>query len=323
MRAHRTPSTTTAVVVLAFLALLGTGTHTVARGETLGAIAARYGTTTAQLAATNGLADPNHIEAGDRLLVPSRRPAPPTRRPAGRIVTHVVVRGDTLGGLARRYGVPAAQIVDANGLTGDRIYVGQQLRLLPVGSPSMGRRPDPVDHTVEPGETLTSIAKLHRVTVRALREVNNLSDPDVIRVGTTLIVPVGDAPTTHLVCPIRGPLRHVNDWGFPRSGGRFHEGNDLFARRGTPVVAITGGHVQQMIGRIGGKQVKLVGDDGVTYYYTHLDSFGPAGRVEVGAVIGTVGTSGNAAGGPAHVHFEVHPGGGAAVNPYPRVAALC
>src|SRR3546814_10620424 len=78
----------------------------------------------------------------------------------------------------------------------------------------------------------------------------------------------------------------MNDWGFPRSGGRFHEGNDLFAPRGTPFVAVVSGTVVQTTGRIGGKQVKLAGDDGVSYYGTHLDGFGASGRVNAGDVIG-------------------------------------
>ena len=115
----------------------------------------------------------------------------------------------------------------------------------------------------------------------------------------------------------------MNDWGFPRSGGRFHEGNDLFAPRGRPAVAVVSGTVVQTIGRLGGNQVKLFGDDGVGYYYTHLDRFGAKGRVSAGTAVGYVGNTGNAAGGPTHVHFEVHPGGGAAVNPYPRIVGVC
>ena len=83
------------------------------------------------------------------------------------------------------------------------------------------------------------------------------------------------------------------------------------------------GNGTQTAGRLGGNQVKLFGDDGVAYYYTHLHSFGKKGRVVAGDVIGTVGNTGNAAGGPTHVHFEVHPGGGAAVNPYPLLAQHC
>ena len=101
----------------------------------------------------------------------------------------------------------------------------------------------------------------------------------------------------------------MNDWGFPRSGGRFHEGNDLFAPRGTP----GRGHRRrapwsQTTGRIGGNQVKLSGDDGVSYYYTHLDRFGASGRVDAGTVIGYVGSTGNAAGGAAARALRGPPG---------------
>src|SRR3546814_11206245 len=73
--------------------------------------------------------------------------------------------------------------------------------------------------------------------------------------------------------------------------------SDLFAPRGTPFVAVVSGTVVQTTGRIGGKQVKLAGDDGVSYYGTHLDGFGASGRVNAGDVIGYVGTTGHAAGG--------------------------
>src|SRR3546814_15308298 len=114
----------------------------------------------------------------------------------------------------------------------------------------------------------------------------------------------------------------MNDVGVPRPGGRCHEGNDLFAPGGTPFVAVVSGTVVQTTGRIGGKQVKLAGDDGVSYYGTHLDGFGASGRVNAGDVIGYVGPTGNAAGGTPPVHFEAHPRRPAAVHPSPRIPHL-
>ncbi len=115
----------------------------------------------------------------------------------------------------------------------------------------------------------------------------------------------------------------MNDWGFPRTGGRFHEGNDMFAPRGTPFIAPVSGTVERKVGKIGGNQVKLMGDNGIGYYGTHLGRFGKGGRVAAGDVIGYVGDSGNARGTATHLHFEIHPGGGAAVNPYPTLARIC
>jgi peptidoglycan LD-endopeptidase LytH len=126
------------------------------------------------------------------------------------------------------------------------------------------------------------------------------------------------------MCPVQGPHAFSNDWGQPRSGGRTHQGTDILAPRGTPVVASVGGSVRSHNSRLGGLSYYLVGDDGNTYYGAHLDGYvGGSGHVAQGTVIGYVGNSGNARGGPPHLHFEIHPGGGAAVNPYPTVARYC
>ncbi|MFP5254448.1 MAG: LysM peptidoglycan-binding domain-containing protein [Acidimicrobiia bacterium] len=388
MRAQRTIAATIAVVSLAFLSLIGTGHHTVRRGETLSAIAARYGTTATELAKANGIADPNRIVAGARLAIPgggSAAPTPTTGRytvargdtlgriasrhgttisalvaanaianpnlirvgqvltvptaggsnpgssggsgsatpPAGGATHHVVQRGDTLGRIAARYGIPQQQLIDANGLTGGVVYLGQRLSLLPATSAPRPPVAGTSTHTVAAGETLSTIARRHGTTVRAIADANGLRDSNLVRIGQRLRIPSSAGGPQALRCPVQGGAKVMNDWGFPRSGGRFHEGNDFFAPRGTPAVAVVSGTATQVVGRLGGNQVKLVGDDGVSYYYTHLDSFGKAGRVSAGEVIGTVGSTGNAAGGPPHVHFEVHPGGGAAVNPYPLIAPHC
>ncbi len=126
------------------------------------------------------------------------------------------------------------------------------------------------------------------------------------------------------LCPVRGAVAFSNDWGDARSGGRRHEGTDLLAAKGTPVVASVGGTVRPHNSARGGISYYLAGDDGNTYFGTHLDSLsGASGRVERGTVLGAVGNSGNASGGPNHLHFEIHPGGGAPTNPYPTVARYC
>lgn len=126
------------------------------------------------------------------------------------------------------------------------------------------------------------------------------------------------------VCPVQGPRSFTNDWGQPRSGGRRHQGTDILAPRGTPVVASVSGTVRKHNSSLGGLSYYLDGDDGTTYFGTHLNAYtGPTGRVSAGTVIGTVGNSGNASGGPTHLHFEIHPGGGGPVNPYPTLAKYC
>lgn len=122
------------------------------------------------------------------------------------------------------------------------------------------------------------------------------------------------------VFPVRGTYTYTNDWHAPRTG-HLHQGCDIFASTGTPCVAVVSGVASTGEGKNAGLYIRLAGDDGNVYYYMHLDRFGQTGRVAAGTVIGYVGDSGNAKGGPPHLHFEVHPGGGEAVNPYPILKA--
>lgn len=121
--------------------------------------------------------------------------------------------------------------------------------------------------------------------------------------------------------PVAGAHSFTNDWGAPRVVGATHKGTDIMSRYGTPLVAITGGTVQQRSQKNAGLYIALSGDDGTLYYYMHMSEFAASGRVEAGQLIGYVGDSGNAKGTP-HCHFEVHPGNGGPVNPYPLLVTL-
>ena len=128
------------------------------------------------------------------------------------------------------------------------------------------------------------------------------------------------------VFPIAGPHSYSDTFGAPRMFGtsyaHLHQGTDIFAASGTPLVAVERGVVIRMGSDVlGGTKLWLVGASGTRYYYAHLSGFAPdvvEGKVvSAGDVIGFVGNTGNAASTPAHLHFEVHPNGGPAVNPYP------
>ncbi len=126
------------------------------------------------------------------------------------------------------------------------------------------------------------------------------------------------------ICPVQGAHAFSNDYGQPRSGGRRHQGIDILAPRGTPVVAPVSGTATERNNDLGGITFWLDGGDGNSYYGAHLDSWaGNSGHVAAGTRLGTVGTTGNAAGGPPHLHFEIHPGGGAAINPFPTLSKYC
>jgi murein DD-endopeptidase MepM/ murein hydrolase activator NlpD len=142
---------------------------------------------------------------------------------------------------------------------------------------------------------------------------------------TTTVPPV---PVGGLVCPVQGPHHFRDTWGAPRSGGRTHKGVDMMADRGTALVAIEAGTIGRLSnGGLGGITVWMLGDSGTEYYYAHMDGWA-AGlaqgqRVPIGGSLGTVGSTGNAPDEWPHLHFEIHPNGGDAVNPFPTVDAIC
>jgi len=127
-------------------------------------------------------------------------------------------------------------------------------------------------------------------------------------------------------CPVAGPHVVSNDFGAPRGGGsRRHQGNDIMSPHGTPLVAVVSGRITRTgNGGLGGKSVYLFGG-GAEFYYAHLSSIsvGSGQTVQAGQRIGSNGNTGNARGGPPHLHFEIHPGGGRAIDPYPSLGQVC
>jgi murein DD-endopeptidase MepM/ murein hydrolase activator NlpD len=126
------------------------------------------------------------------------------------------------------------------------------------------------------------------------------------------------------VCPVDGPRSFLDDFGVISRNGKdhVHQGIDIFAPYGTPVRAPFAGTAVAATNALGGYAVRVYGPGGFVYQ-AHLSGFGGLGPVRAGEVVGYGGTTGNARGGPPHDHFEWHPGGGLAVNPYPYLLQAC
>jgi murein DD-endopeptidase MepM/ murein hydrolase activator NlpD len=257
--------------------------------------------------------------------------------------TYTLKWGDTLGKVATRYKVPLVALTSANAITDpNKVKEGQKLTVpdpkaaaVAVAKPIATAAPAaPADgsqlYQVHTGDTLSGIAKHFGTTVADLVTRNGLKGPDaLLREGRDLklppnaVVPPPEAP----LCPVQGAGKFdfSNSFGAPRHGGRKHAGNDIFAKRGTPVLASMDGTIRSVTGSLTGVGYYLDGSDGVTYYGAHMNELRvPDGTtVARGDVIGTVGTTGNAQGTPPHLHFEVKPGNGASIDPYSLLRVWC
>ena len=131
------------------------------------------------------------------------------------------------------------------------------------------------------------------------------------------------SPDKKLAMPVQNVKTKAiaNTWHAARDGSRLHEGQDIFAPRGTPILSATEGYIAQIgDNSLGGQTVSVIGAGGRVYYYAHLEAYAPriaeGDFVSTQTLLGYVGTTGNAAGTPAHLHFGVYDSGGA-VNPLP------
>jgi murein DD-endopeptidase MepM/ murein hydrolase activator NlpD len=132
------------------------------------------------------------------------------------------------------------------------------------------------------------------------------------------------AATTGVNCPLPNGSSFIDTWGYPRSGGRTHKGTDMIAGYGSTLVAMMSGTVRLNYHSLGGRQLYIYGNDGITYYYAHLSSYA-AGlsngqTVSQGQGVGFVGSTGNASTNVLHLGMIV---GGQYVNPYPTVRQAC
>lgn len=127
---------------------------------------------------------------------------------------------------------------------------------------------------------------------------------------------------TGMVFPVGDPHQFTDTFLAPRSGGRQHQGVDIFAPAGTGLFAVERGVIAKVGNNaLGGIKLWLYGESGTTYYYAHLRGYAPGIQdglvVDAGDLVGYVGNTGNAATTPSHLHFEIHPENGPAVDPTP------
>lgn len=138
---------------------------------------------------------------------------------------------------------------------------------------------------------------------------------------------MGVATTQGYAFPVLGDgVGFGDDYGDPRAGTGWHHGTDLFAPMGTPIVAVADGTLSKVgVNNLGGNRLWLTDDAGNAFYYAHLSAYAPGTadgvRVRAGQVIAFLGNTGQAITTPPHLHFEIHPGGGDSVNPYPYLMA--
>ena len=133
-------------------------------------------------------------------------------------------------------------------------------------------------------------------------------------------------PESRIAMPLKDIRKQqiADTWGAPRGTNRTHEGQDIFAAKGTPILSATSGYVYNIgENNLGGQTVSVIGRGGRVYYYAHLDAYAPRLKegdwVTTRTVLGYVGTTGNAQGTPPHLHFGIYASGGA-INPLPLLS---
>ena len=172
----------------------------------------------------------------------------------------------------------------------------------------------------------TAISLAAFQTARSLNVTSAVDMPTAIALGVLPDLATLGIPEIK-VFPSQGRCSFVDSWQWERSGGRRHEGVDIMGPKGLALYAVLDGTITKMYGAqstLSGNALRLTTADGTYFFYAHLDSFAAGiaigSVVRAGQIIGYMGSTGAA--GSSHLHFEVHPLGGSAVNPYPIVKAV-
>jgi murein DD-endopeptidase MepM/ murein hydrolase activator NlpD len=235
--------------------------------------------------------------------------------PRHEIITYVARSGDTVWGIAEKFGITPETILWANGKledTPDLLSIGQELTILPVSG---------VYHAVEPGDTLESVSEKYKVDVSVIADhpLNRLSSSHDLQVGQKLVVPDGRKPyIPRVVHAYRGPIpedaaQGTGSFGWPVSGRitqKYWEGHraiDIGAPKGSPIYAADSGYVTYVGWSDLGYGYMLIIDhrNGFQTLYAHLSWYFPevGQSVAKGELIGKVGSTGRSTG--PHLHFEI------------------
>jgi membrane-bound lytic murein transglycosylase D len=177
--------------------------HVVRKGDTVSGIAGKYGTSTRAVLQANGLASRDRIFPGQKIRVPVAG----GWIPEGQIAVHTVKRGETISGIANKYGASVTEILSLNGLgSRDKIFPGQKIRV--EGAIAVTGSGEPVVHEIRRGETVWSIARKYSVSVDDVLRINGLGQRDRIYPGQKLTIvrsagAPGPAPIESLVHEVR------------------------------------------------------------------------------------------------------------------------
>lgn len=237
-----------------------------------------------------------------------------------KIIQYTVEEGDTVSSIAEKFGVTSETVGSKNGISGDKIKVGQILEILPVSG---------VAHKVSKGDTIYSIAKKYDVDAQPIVNFpfNTFMNDETfeLAVGQTVIVPGGVVPTgtsstprTRYLTPDAGTVVASGSFVWPTSGGLtqhfvwYHKGIDIANKTAPSILAADSGKVVVagwVDGYGYGNRIVIDHGNGYRTLYAHLSSIGVrvGQTVSRGNVIGRMGSTGRSTG--THLHFEVIRGG--------------